>query len=307
VRCTRSLLKIGLLFAPTWNRSQRADPPPPKTRATAPNLYRLTVPSSQNRVSLGTAMVIGIMAGLLGGMFGVGGGLIIVPALASVAKMDRRRASGTSLAATLPIAAAALVTYVANGNVDWAVALCLATGAIAGAVVGTHLLSVIPKNVLTIIFVITVLATATRLGIGTETTGRADLSITMVVMLILVGLFTGTLAGLLGIGGGVIMVPAMVVLFGMVPIVAKGTSVAVIIPTSIMGTFRNRQNANVDLRVATIVGGFGAVSAVAGGLIASDLSDRTSNMMFALLLLVVAATQVATLRKPKQTAQPSGS
>jgi uncharacterized membrane protein YfcA len=252
-------------------------------------------------------MVIGIMAGLLGGMFGVGGGLIIVPALASVAKMDRRRASGTSLAATLPIAAAALVTYVANGNVDWAVALCLATGAIAGAVVGTHLLSVIPKNVLTIIFVITVLATATRLGIGTETTGRADLSITMVVMLILVGLFTGTLAGLLGIGGGVIMVPAMVVLFGMVPIVAKGTSVAVIIPTSIMGTFRNRQNANVDLRVATIVGGFGAVSAVAGGLIASDLSDRTSNMMFALLLLVVAATQVATLRKPKQTAQPSGS
>jgi uncharacterized membrane protein YfcA len=300
-------LKIGLLFAPTWNRSQRADPPPPKTRATTLNLYRLTVPSSQNRVSLGTAMVIGIMAGLLGGMFGVGGGLIIVPALASVAKMDRRRASGTSLAATLPIAAAALVTYVANGNVDWAVALCLATGAIAGAVVGTHLLSVIPKNVLTIIFVITVLATATRLGIGTETTGRADLSITMVVMLILVGLFTGTLAGLLGIGGGVIMVPAMVVLFGMVPIVAKGTSVAVIIPTSIMGTFRNRQNANVDLRVATIVGGFGAVSAVAGGLIASDLSDRTSNMMFALLLLVVAATQVATLRKPKQTAQPSGS
>lgn len=298
-------MKIGLPFDPTWNRSPFADPTS-KTRAAAPNLYRLTVPSSQNRVSFGTAMIIGILAGLLGGMFGVGGGLIIVPALAGLAKMDRRRASGTSLAATLPIAAAALVTYVANSNVDWAVALCLATGAIGGAVIGTHLLNVIPKNILTMIFVLTVLATAARLGIGGETTGRADLSITMVVLLILVGLFTGTLAGLLGIGGGVIMVPAMVVLFGMVPVVAKGTSVAVIIPTSLMGTFRNRQNANVDLRVATIVGGFGAISAVAGGLIAADLSARTSNLMFALLLVVVAATQIATLRKPKPTVQSTG-
>lgn len=244
-------------------------------------------------------MAIGVMAGLLGGMFGVGGGLIIVPALAGIAKMDRRRASGTSLAATLPIAAAALITYVVDSHVDWAIASCLAIGAIVGAVVGTHLLSVIPKNILTIIFVIVVLATATRLGIGTEATGRADLSVTMVGLLILVGLLTGTLAGLLGIGGGVIMVPAMVVLFGMVPVVAKGTSVAVIVPTSIMGTFRNRQNANVDLRVATIVGGFGAIFAVAGGLIASDLSDRSSNMMFALLLLVVAITQLTTLRQPK--------
>ena len=282
-----------------------ADPPPPEARSAVSNLYRLIVPSSQNSVSFATAMVIGIMAGLLGGMFGVGGGLIIVPALAGIAKMDRRRASGTSLAATLPIAAAALVTYVADGNVDWAVALCLASGAIVGAIVGTHLLSVIPKNILTIIFVITVLATAARLGIGTETTGRADLTIAMVVALILVGLFTGTLAGLLGIGGGVIMVPAMVVLFGMVPIVAKGTSVAVIVPTSIMGTIRNRKNMNVDLRVALVVGGFGAVSAVGGSLIASDLSDETSNMMFALLLVIVAITQLATLRRPKQPALPS--
>jgi uncharacterized membrane protein YfcA len=270
-----------------------------------PNLYRQVVSSTPNHVKFGTAMLIGVGAGLLGGMFGVGGGLIIVPALASIAKMERRRASGTSLAATLPIAAAALLTYVADGNVDWAIALCLAIGAVGGAIIGTHLLSVIPKNVLTIIFVVTVLATAVRLGIGGESTGRSDIDITMVALLILVGLFTGTLAGLLGIGGGVIMVPAMVVLFGMVPVMAKGTSVAVIVPTSIMGTFRNRKNANVDLRVASIVGGFGAVFAIFGGLIASDLSDRASNLMFALLLLVVAATQLATLRTPKTTAEPS--
>jgi len=271
----------------------------------AVNLYRLTVPSTQQNVSFGTAMLIGVGAGLLGGMFGIGGGLIIVPALAGIAKMDRRRASGTSLAATLPIATAALVVYVANSNVDWAIALCLAVGAVGGAILGTHLLSVIPKNVLTIIFVITVLATAVRLGIGGESTGRADLDITMVLLLILVGLFTGTLSGMLGIGGGVIKVPVLIVLFGMEPVVAKGTSVAVNVPTAIMGTFRNRKNANVDLRVAALVGGFGAVFAVVGGLVASDLDDRVSNLMFAVLLLIVAATQLATLRTPKSTVQSS--
>ncbi len=68
-------------------------------------------------------MIVGLAAGLLGGLFGVGGGLIIVPGLVSLAGMDRRLAHGTSLAATLPIAAASLITYVSHGNVDWAVAL----------------------------------------------------------------------------------------------------------------------------------------------------------------------------------------
>jgi uncharacterized protein len=75
--------------------------------------------------------------------------------------MDRRLAHGTSLAATLPIAVASLITYLSHGNVDWVVALFLALGAIVGAIVGTTLLQIIPKNVLVVIFVITVLATAT--------------------------------------------------------------------------------------------------------------------------------------------------
>ena len=50
------------------------------------------------------------------------------------------------------------------------------------------------------------------------------------VALLVVGLVAGILAGLLGVGGGVVMVPAMILLFGIAPVVAKGTSAAVIIP-----------------------------------------------------------------------------
>lgn len=262
------------------------------------------VPGRATTVKLSHAIIVGLSAGLLGGLFGVGGGLIIVPGLVSLAGMDRRLAHGTSLAATMPIAAASLVTYLSQGNVDWAIALFLATGSILGAIVGTHLLHVIPKNVLVIVFVITVLATASRLAVGGDSTGRTDLTVGLAVLLVVIGLLTGTLAGLLGIGGGVIMVPAMVVILGMVPVVAKGTSVAVIVPTAIMGTIRNRKNANVDIRVAAIVGGFGAASAVLGGTISGHLSDRFANIMFALLLVFVAITQLLTLRSKRPIPEP---
>lgn len=250
------------------------------------------------------AATIGVAAGLLGGLFGVGGGLIIVPGLVGLAAMDRRLAHGTSLAATLPIAVASLATYLWNDHVDWAIAGCLAIGAIAGAILGTQLLKVIPKNVLVIVFVVTVLATASRLLIGTEATGRGDLTVALGAALVAVGFLTGTLAGLLGIGGGVIMVPVMVVGLGMAPVLAKGTSVAVIVPTAIMGTIRNRRNANADLRAAAVVGLFGAASAVVGATISDRLDDTIANAMFAVLLLAVATTQLLTLR-PAPTAAPT--
>jgi uncharacterized protein len=84
-------------------------------------------------------------------------------------------------------------------------------------------------------------------------------------------------------------VPAMVVLWGIPPAVAKGTSLAVIIPTSIMGTWRNRHHGNTDMSVAVIVGLAGVVSAFAASKISIGMSETTSNVLFALLLVAVAA------------------
>ena len=243
--------------------------------------------------------LVGIAAGALGGLFGVGGGLIIVPGLVLVVKLDRRLANGTSLAATLPIALASLSTYAYNDNVDWAVAALLTLGAMAGAVIGTKLLTVLPKRTITIIFTVTVLATAIRLFTASETAGRDDLTVATGALLIIIGLTTGTLSGLLGIGGGVVMVPAMIVMLGMLPVFAKGTSVAVIVPTSIVGTIRNRKTAYVDFKVAGVAGGCGAVMAVIGGMIANSISPPVANVMFAFLLLFVAATQIVTLRSDR--------
>lgn len=254
--------------------------------------------SQRSDVNFVTVALVGLAAGALSGLFGVGGGLLIVPGLVGVVKLERRLAHGTSLAATLPIAGASMLAYLFNGNIDWAVAGCLVAGSVVGAVLGTHLLQIISKRVLTLVFVAVILITAIRLFVSSGASGRVDLTVTSALLLVLIGLVTGTLAGMLGIGGGIVMVPAMVVLYDMVPVVAKGTSVAVIIPTSIMGTFRNRSNHNVDLRIATVVGITGVFSAVFGSIIADGMSDRLSNVLFACLLVFVAITQLLTLRTP---------
>ncbi len=247
-------------------------------------------------VNMLNVVLVGLGAGALSGLFGVGGGLILVPGLIGVVKLDRRLAHGTSLAATLPIAVASAITYIVNDNVDWVVAGFLTVGTIGGAVIGTHLLQVVSKRVLTIAFVVIVLAAAVRLVFSSETTGRTDITLTSALLLVVIGVVTGIVAGMLGVGGGIIMVPAMVVFYDIAPVVAKGTSVAVIVPTSLTGTIRNRKNDNVDLRIAAVVGLTGMISAVFGSIIADRMGDQLSNALFALLLSIVAITQLLTLR-----------
>lgn len=247
--------------------------------------------------SIVTIVLVGVAAGFLSGLFGVGGGILIVPGLVLVAKMDQRIAHGTSLAAVLPISASSLLSYWAHDHVDWRVGACLAVGALAGAVLGTRLLHVLPHRVLAIGFATLLLVTAVRLFLPlTSEPARAVLSISAIVALVAIGVATGILAGLLGVGGGVVMVPAMMMLLHMPSAMAKGTSVAVIIPTAIMGTFRNRSKSNADLRAAGILGLGGVLSATAGGWISARMSDTVSNVLFATLLIIVATRLVLQIR-----------
>jgi hypothetical protein len=243
-----------------------------------------------------TVALVGIAAGFLSGMFGVGGGILIVPGLVLIAKMDQRIAHGTSLAAVLPISAASLVTYWSHDHVDVRVGLCLAAGALVGAVLGTKLLHILPHRVLAIAFAGILLVTAVRLFLPIESGTRGVLNIGSIVALIVIGVATGILAGLLGVGGGVIMVPAMMMLLHLPAAMAKGTSVLVIIPTSLMGTYRNRTKKNVDLRSAATVGLAGIPSAIVGGWISARMSDTVSNVLFASLLIVVATRLVLQIR-----------
>jgi uncharacterized membrane protein YfcA len=106
--------------------------------------------------------------------------------------------------------------------------------------------------------------------------------------LVAIGLVSGTVAGLLGVGGGIVVIPALVVLFSVPDAVAKGTSLLVIIPTAISGTFVNRRRGNVDFGTAGVVGVAGAAAAFGGSKLATHISAHLSSVLFAALLVAVA-------------------
>jgi uncharacterized membrane protein YfcA len=239
-------------------------------------------------VRIGRVIFVGLAAGLLSGMFGVGGGILIVPGLMWVASMEQRLAHGTSLAAVLPIASFGLITYVANGHVNVGAALALIAGSLGGTLLGTAWLSRAPKRTLSLGFAAVLVVSAVRLLFEIDASREHALTVASGAALVTTGFVAGVLAGLLGIGGGVVMVPAMMLVLGLAPVVAKGTSLAVIVPTAIIGTWRNRRNLNVDLRASVIVGLAGAGTAVVGGVIADRMPDQLSNLLFALLLVYMA-------------------
>ncbi|MBN2622199.1 MAG: sulfite exporter TauE/SafE family protein [Acidimicrobiales bacterium] len=253
-----------------------------------------------SRVPLAKIVVVGLAAGFLSGLFGVGGGVLMVPALVIVLAMGQRLAHGTSLAAIVPIALAGVVGYALEGKVDWAASLLLIVGSAGvGARIGTHLLHVVPQRALAIAFACVMLLTAARMVIDTgDATGRPDLTLWTALALVVTGVVAGTTAGLLGVGGGVVMVPAMTVFLGIPAAVAKGSSLAVIIPTALVGTQRNVRRRNADLRVAAIVGLSGVLSSFLASQISVDLDEQASDWMFAALLVFVAVKMLWDNRHP---------
>jgi uncharacterized membrane protein YfcA len=105
---------------------------------------------------------------------------------------------------------------------------------------------------------------------------------------IVLGLGAGVLAGMFGVGGGILFVPTLVAL-GLNHHDATGTSLLAIIPTVLVGTWRQSGYGNVRWRAAAVIGVTAAVAAQGGVVLAEALSDATLRRLFAGLLVLVAA------------------
>ncbi|WP_375385717.1 sulfite exporter TauE/SafE family protein [uncultured Microbacterium sp.] len=232
---------------------------------------------------------IGLAAGLLSGLFGVGGGTVIVPLLVLLLRFDQRLAAGTSLAAIVPTATVGVISYALHGSVAWIPALILAAGAVIGAQVGTWLLPRVSQTALRWGFVafLAVVIVSLFIVIPSRAAGL-ELTLVTILGLIALGLITGVLAGLLGVGGGVIVVPALMLLFGTSDLIAKGTSLLMMIPTAVSGTIGNLRRQNVDLVAAALVGGAACTTTALGAWIATLVDPLLGNILFAAFLTFIA-------------------
>jgi uncharacterized membrane protein YfcA len=111
------------------------------------------------------AITLGLVAGIVAGLLGIGGGVIIIPGLVLWLGLSQHQASGTSLAAVVATAGAALISFALEGAVDWKAATLIAAGALVGASIGVRVLHLIPAQVLTRVFAVVVVVAAIRMAL----------------------------------------------------------------------------------------------------------------------------------------------
>ena len=267
-------------------------------------------PLTPRRVLL--VIATGVGAGFLSGVFGVGGGLVIVPALMAVLGMDQRRASATSLAAIIVTAAVGSGTYALHGEVSWAGAALLVVGALTGSQIGVWLLRRLPAPALPWILIgFTVFVIVSQYLHVPTREGSVSLTPASCTLMILVGLCAGILSGLVGVGGGSVIVPGMELAVGAGDLIARGmelavgagdliargTSLLVMIPTGIAGTVTNLRHRMVDLRIGLIVGVSAAATTPVGRLVATWVSPSVGAILFNIFLLSIIASTILKMRK----------
>ncbi len=231
-------------------------------------------------------VIVGLVGGLLSGAFGVGGGVVMVPLLLLLARMDEREASATSLSAVFPASIVGSIGYLVHGQVDLLAAAALAVGGIPGALLGAWLVRRIPVGLLRWLFIALLAAIAIRTLLSPDDpVGAHHTGWLVLLVLVGVGLVVGVASGLFGVGGGIIVIPALTLGFGFVPLVAKGTSLAMMIVSSGTGTLSHLRHGTIEWRSSLIVAAAAIVASYGGVLLALAMSSTVSQLLFGLLLV----------------------
>lgn len=263
--------------------------------------------SSSSDVRAWKLSLIGVAAGLLGGGLGVGGGIIMVPLLIA-AGYDRHRSHATSLAAIVLIALVGASSYGLSGEVALSLGLTVGVGGVVGSVVGASLMHRASPQALAVVFGAVLLAAAVRMITGADPVPGASVlgPVEEVLIGLVIGLFAGLFAGLSGVGGGVIIVPAAVLLIGLSQHAAQGTSLVAIILTALAGTLVNLRNRRVRLRDGLAAGAGGVAGSLAGVQLALAIEGRSLSFGFGMMLLVVAARTLYRVVRPVPPVPPVG-
>lgn len=227
----------------------------------------------------------------------------MVPSLVAFG-FSRHRANGTSLAAILLVALSGAIAFGVAGDLDWSVGVTLGVGGLVGSTLGAHLMNRLLGSTLGLIFGVILLITGLRMVLAGDTnSGLVDLNPALRVGIgVLVGMVAGLASGLAGVGGGVVMVPAMVFFLGLDQHTAEGTSLLAILFTAVAATRINARNSHIDWRAMLILGLIGAATAPLATLVAQAIPAATLARVFGVLVLLMA---IRTITRSRQAPDPA--
>ena len=263
---------------------------------------------------LGLVMLFGSIVGFALGLTGGGGGVFAVPLLVYGLAIAPREAIGISLASVGGTALFGAVPRLMRGEVELRTGLLLAIAGMAGAPVGAYLSKLVPEQVLLVLFALLMFVVAYRMwskaknpkiasgvcvtesepvrdssACQRDEDGKLRLTSKCARLIGLVGLLTGVLSGLFGVGGGFVIVPALVLFSGMAIHQAVGTSLFVIVLISISGVASHLFAGNplsLEVAIQFMIGGFAGMWL--GGMVAKRLKGPALQKTFSIAVVLVA-------------------
>lgn len=265
-----------------------------------------------------TAILIGLVVGLLTGMFGVGGGFLMTPALMVLLGVPGPIAVGTGLACILPTSSFAIFKRRGSNTIDFKLALTICAGSLFGIVAGSALLEYlkdvpqiiifgrqqdVAQYVLLCLFVLLLVSIAAYLIFDHKKSGgkspkkRVGLLMGLKLPprihfesldepklsiwgLLLLGLGIGFLTGMLGIGGGVVLLPCLIYLVGQRTIKAAGTSLMLVWVSSLVAVIMKSGAGDIDYILALELSAGSIIGTLAGTKIGLKLAGAKLRMYF---------------------------
>ena len=260
---------------------------------------------------LGRDLGLGLLIGVWSGAMGVGGGIILVPILVLGLHIAQKRAQATSLVMVALAAVSGALAYSMSSQVAWVPAIVMVAGGLVGAWLGSALLQRIADRRLQAIFGLFMILVGVRLMFEHEPAMNSAHQLPQMTPLIALaylgtGLAMGELSAMLGIGGGIIVIPILVTLFGDSHHLANGTSLAVMLPIALVGAIRQTRPGYTDWPMGLRLGVGAVLGAYAGARLALLLPDAALRYIFAAMLILVGLRMAWSLRRSPVRGTPQG-
>jgi uncharacterized membrane protein YfcA len=246
--------------------------------------------------------IFGLLIGIIAALTGIGGGAFIVSLLVLVYAFVPQNAVGTSLTAIIFTAVAATLNFSRQRRIYYKTGLVLAVTTVPGASLGAYLTTILPPRLLGIILgamlipiALYVIADAGHRqgteGKTSQLSGKSDSELVRSRDTMLIGVslcFLGGLgSGLLGIGGGVLIVPIMTLAMGMPIHVATATSMFTMIFTTMSGVTQHYLASHISFEYALLLAFGTVIGAQVGAYTSKKVSSRNLRIFFGLMLIVV--------------------
>jgi len=233
-------------------------------------------------------ILLGFAAGILGSMIGLGGGIVLVPALTFLG-FPPTTAASNSLFGALSNAVASTISYSRQKRIIYSLGLKLGLLSIPGTVLGAFLSTDIAPDVFKILFGFVLIASAVYIFVRKKIeTVEKTLSVQMMIFAVGASFFAGLISSFFGIGGGIIFVPLMVVGMGMTMKNAAPTSQMILLFSSLSGVIIHSILGHPDFIQAGLLSIGSFIGGLVGARLSLDVKERYLQIIVSVVILIAA-------------------